>query len=68
MELQRQIIEKSVAFSDVSAFIAKAGPGLMDPFNEQAMQWDAKTKRLSSPQRSKAGTKYYAHITLEHFK
>ncbi len=67
VDLQRQIVEKSVPVADVPAFLAKAGPGLMDIYTEQPMHWDASTKRVWFALQGKRFDNS-GYVTLGHYK
>lgn len=67
VELQRQAIEKKLSASEIPAFLANAGPGLMDPYTETPMKWDANTKRISFELHNKRHDNY-GYVTLETVK
>ncbi len=66
VELQRRIIESNVALDKVGEALANAGPGLMDPYTEKPMQWDAATKRVSFVLQGKRFANF-GYVTLDHF-
>ncbi len=67
LDLQRRVIEAGIAPDKVTSFVAAAGPGLMDPYTEKPMQWDATTKRLSFVGHSKRWAEL-GYVKLEHFR
>ena len=67
LDLQRRVIEAGIAPDKVTSFVAAAGPGLMDPYTEKPMQWDAATKRLSFVGHSKRRAEL-GYVKLEHYR
>ena len=53
IDLQRRIIAAGIEPEQIPAFLAAAGPGLMNPHTEQPMQWDAATQQVSFVGQSK---------------
>lgn len=67
LDLQRRIVETNAGPDKVTSLLAGAGPGLMNPYTEQPMQWDAATKRISFALQGKRWP-YLGHVTLDHLK
>ena len=64
---QRRVIAEKVPLENVGKALANIGPGLMDPYTEKPMRWDAATKRISFELHGKRFANS-GYVTLEHFK
>ena len=67
VDTQRRIIAGNVPIENVGSALANIGPGLMDPYTEKPMQWDAASKRISFVLYGKRWANS-GFVTLEHFK
>ena len=67
VDTQRRIIVGKVPVEDVGTTLASIGPGLMDPYTEKPMQWDAASKRVSFVLHGKRFANY-GYVTLDHYK
>ncbi|MCY7389817.1 MAG: hypothetical protein LH481_17480 [Burkholderiales bacterium] len=67
VDTQRRIIAGKVPMENVGSALANIGPGLMDPYTEKPMQWDAASKRVSFVLHGKRFANY-GYVTLDHLK
>ena len=67
IDLQRRIVEGKVPLDKIGVMLSSAGPGLMDPYSEQPMQWDASNRQISFVLHGKRFANY-GYVTLEQFK
>ena len=67
LDLERRIVSGNVPTEGVAAFLAQAGPALMEPYTEQPMQWDAANKRVwFAPKGDRL--RLMGYVTLGHLK
>jgi hypothetical protein len=67
LDLQRRIIEGNVAREDVGAMISHADRGLMDPYTEAPMQWDATKRKISFVMQGK-WFETFGNVTIDHYR
>ena len=67
VDTQRRIIAEKVPVENVGTALAKIGLGLMDPYTEKPMRWDATTKRVSFELQGKRFANY-GYVTMDHYK
>jgi hypothetical protein len=67
LDLQRRVIEAGVAPDKIAPFVATAGPGLMNPYTEQPMQWVAATKRISFLGLGNRKAEF-GYVKIEHYR
>ncbi len=67
VDTQRRIIAGKVPMENVGAALASIDAGLMDPYTEKPMQWDAASKRVSFVLQGKRFANS-GYVTLDHLK
>ncbi len=67
VDTQRRLIASKLPMENVGAALANMGPGLMDPYTEKPMQWDAASKRVSFVLHGKRFANS-GYVTLDHLK
>ena len=67
VDTQRRIIAEKVPTENVGSTLANIGSGLMDPYTEKPMQWDAATRKVSFVLHGKRFANY-GYVTLDHYK
>ncbi len=67
VDTQRRIIAGKVAMENVGTALANIDAGLMDPYTEKPMQWDAGSKRVSFVLQGKRFANS-GYVSLDHFK